>query len=373
MGDGGISCDLVLIMEGWGGGGSLKKMAKIIPDTVCTSCHRLLFKKSTKVFDRNKYRSDGVYGRVLSDTYWYKDMETNEEYICVTCDKDLKKGKMPVQAVANGLDLPEIPPELQVLTRLECRCISLRIPFMHIRALPRGGRGKIQGPCVNVLATLEPISHILPRVPEKMDLVFLKFKWIITYKNNYMHDYIRPYKVMAALHWLKKNNPHYEDVLIDTNWLKRFEHQAIFEHIIEEDESESFDQNGDGKREEDGEGKLEAHEDQKEVSSRKKSNKKNVEEEMDIDSGEIKINNRRDKKDQDNQESDSEESEIGEDENLEEAQKDHDHRACLVPFCTFPGWPFLCFSLCSIVNPAPAVGMSIEKVRVRRLLPFLGV
>ena len=50
---------------------------------------------------------------------------------------------MPFQAVANGLELPEVPVELQGLTRLECRCISLRIPFMQIRALPKGGRGKI--------------------------------------------------------------------------------------------------------------------------------------------------------------------------------------------------------------------------------------
>ena len=50
---------------------------------------------------------------------------------------------MPFQAVANGLELPEIPVELQVFTRLECRCISLRIPFVQIRSLPKGGRGKI--------------------------------------------------------------------------------------------------------------------------------------------------------------------------------------------------------------------------------------
>ena len=124
-------------------GEKFKEMAKQIPDTVCTCYHRLLFKKSTKVFDRNKYRSDGICGRALSDTYRYKEKDANEKYICVTCDKDLKKGKMPVQAVANGLELPEIPPELQGLTRLECRCISLRIPFMQIRALPREGRGKI--------------------------------------------------------------------------------------------------------------------------------------------------------------------------------------------------------------------------------------
>ena len=258
-------------------GEKFKEMAKQIPDIVCTSCHRLLFKKSTKVFYRNKYRSDGICGRALSDTYRYKDKDTNEEYICVTCDKDLKKGKMPVQAVANGLELPEIPPELKGLTRLECQCISLRIPFMQIRALPRGGRGKIRGPCVNVPATLEPISEVLPRVPEDMDLVFLKFKRIITYKNNYMRDYIRPYKVMAALHWLKENNPHYENVLIDTNRLKKFEHQAIFEHIIEEDESNGVDIKEDGKWEGDVEEIMEVDNDYEEGNGRKCSNMEHVE------------------------------------------------------------------------------------------------
>ena len=67
----------------------------------------------------------------LSDTYQYKDKDTNEEYICVTCDKDLKKGKMPVQAVANGLELPEIPPELQGLTRLECQCKNMTIELVQ--------------------------------------------------------------------------------------------------------------------------------------------------------------------------------------------------------------------------------------------------
>ena len=41
-------------------GQKFKQMAKEIPDIVCTSCHCLLFKKSTKVFDRNKYKSDGI-------------------------------------------------------------------------------------------------------------------------------------------------------------------------------------------------------------------------------------------------------------------------------------------------------------------------
>ena len=308
-------------------GEKFKEMAKQIPDIVCTSCHRLLFKKSMKVFDRNKYRSDGICGGALSDTYRYKDKDTNEEYICVTCDKDLKKGKMPVQAVANSLELPEIPPELKGLTRLEYRCISLRIPFMQIRALPRGGQGKIRGPCVNVPATLEPISEVLPRVPEDMDLVFLKFKRIITYKNNYMRDYIRPYKVMAALHWLKENNPHYENVLIDTNWLKKFEHQVIFEHTIEEDESDGVDIKEDGKWEGVVEEIMEVDNDYEEGNARKCSNMEHVEKKMDVDLDKMKTTNAKENKDQDSQESENEDSEAEEDENLEEAQKDHDRRA----------------------------------------------
>ena len=32
-----------------------------------------------------------------------------------------------------------------------------------------------------------------------------------------MRDNIRLYKVMAALHWLKENNDHYKNVVIDTD------------------------------------------------------------------------------------------------------------------------------------------------------------
>ena len=43
------------------------------------------------------------------------------EYICVTCKKWLSKKipRMPAQAVANGLDLTPIPPELLNLNDLE--------------------------------------------------------------------------------------------------------------------------------------------------------------------------------------------------------------------------------------------------------------
>ena len=302
--------------------------AKKIPDRVCTCCHHLLFEKSVKDLDIEKFPSNRVTARALNDAYRYKDKETGKEYICTTCKDNLKRGVMPFQAVANGLELPEIPVELQGLTRLECRCISLRIPFMQIRALPKGGRGKIRGPCVNVPATLQPITEVLPRIPENMDLVFLKFKRIITYKNNYMHDYIRPYKVMAALHWLKENNDHYKNVVIDTDWLKKFEHQEIFEHIIEEDEGRCVDieenRNGQGKGR-DGMDLGSNGVGEEENSRANISSEGDMVERMDVDGGEIITNDG--KRHENMDDSESEKSDGEEDENLKEAQKDHDRRA----------------------------------------------
>ena len=43
---------------------------------------------------------------------------------------------------------------------------------------------------------------------------------------------------MTALRWLKKNNPHYCNVKIDENWIKKFESDAMFPHISEGNEEE---------------------------------------------------------------------------------------------------------------------------------------
>ena len=214
-------------------GEKFRRSCQQLPEFVCTCCHRMLFMKSVLVFDVNKYELNGPCVRVLEDHYRFKDDNKENEFICQTCHRDLKKNKLPVQAVANMLEVPGVPEELQGLTRLECRCIGLRIPFMMLRALRKGGLGQIRGPCVNVPATLEPIAKVLPRVPENIDLVLLKFKRMITYKSNYMCDYIRPQKVMTALLWLKENNPHYSHVEIDHDWLEKFRGQEISEHIFD--------------------------------------------------------------------------------------------------------------------------------------------
>ena len=93
---------------------------------------------------------------------------------------------MPAQEVANLLEVPDIPDALYNLTQLEVCCIALRIPFMTIQAMPKGGLGKITGPCIDVSASLEPITDVLPRVPENTQLVLLKLKRMIVYKSYYL-------------------------------------------------------------------------------------------------------------------------------------------------------------------------------------------
>ena len=109
---------------------------------------------------------------------------------------------------------------------------------MMIRALPKGGLGKIRGPCINVPATVQPIADVLPRLPDNIDLIWVEFKRMLVYKSNHYQDYIHPQKVMTALRWLKQHNEHYSHVKIDEDWLQKFETDPMCGQLKEESDSE---------------------------------------------------------------------------------------------------------------------------------------
>lgn len=126
---------------------------------------------------------------------------------------------MPAQAKANNLQLEDVPSDLMDLNSMEVRLISLRIPFMKMVALPCGKQKSIHGPAVNVPADLQPVCNLLPRLPSQAQMVPMKLKRRLSYKGHYMYEYIRPAKVLAALEWLKNNNPLYRDVEINKRWI----------------------------------------------------------------------------------------------------------------------------------------------------------
>ena len=122
---------------------------------------------------------------------------------------------MPNLAVANGLDLDEIPLQLQDLNTLEIVLISRRIPFMKLLALPRGKQRTIHGSVVNIPVEPEETLAVLPRVPSPHAFVTVKLKRKLQYRGHVFEQNVRPTKIEEALHILKNNlrNPLYSDVI----------------------------------------------------------------------------------------------------------------------------------------------------------------
>ena len=178
--------------------------------TVATGLY--MYRKTVFEFKPIKYLAklpDDVYQVVFAAHLLYTSAQ-GKVWVCKTCDCSLKRGAMPAQAKANNLLLDDIPPELSDLNTMEVRLISLRIPFMKMVALPCGKQRAIHGPAVNVPTDLHPVCDLLPRLPSQVQLVPMKLKRRLCYKGHYMYEYVRPGKVMAALEWLKANNPLYE-------------------------------------------------------------------------------------------------------------------------------------------------------------------
>ena len=189
------------------------------PDFVCTCCHRLMYRKTVIQFRLAKYTklSDKLLHQLFPPILYTSAQQ--KIWVCRTCDSALKKGNMPNQAKANNLLLEPIPQQLKDLNEMEIRLISLRIPFMKMVALPCGKQKAIHGPAVNVPTDLHPVCDLLPRLPSQAQIVPMKIKRRLCYKGHYMYQYIQTAKILAALEWLKKNNPLYKDVRIDQNWV----------------------------------------------------------------------------------------------------------------------------------------------------------
>ena len=80
-----------------------------------------------------------------------------ERYLCGTCRKYLIKGKIPPLCFKNGLEIEQMPKELQ-LTELESVLCSKNILFVKIHTLPtslwKGSKEKV----VNVPITSEDLK-----------------------------------------------------------------------------------------------------------------------------------------------------------------------------------------------------------------------
>ena len=125
----------------------------------------------------------------------------DDEWICHTCMGAIRDGKVPKLSLANGMKWPDKPPELD-LHQLEERLFALRIPFMQIRELPRGGQYSLKGNVINVPVDIQPTVSCLPRPMDENFTIAVQLKKKLSYKKVDFKENIRPLRVLTALHWL---------------------------------------------------------------------------------------------------------------------------------------------------------------------------
>ena len=185
------------------------------PLFVCTCCHQTWFRKGVCMLKNINLPTS-------SRLNYTKFASINdEEWICHTCMGAIRDGKVPKLSVANGMKWPEKPPELD-LHQLEERLISLRIPFMQIRELPRGGQYSLKGNVINVPVDIQPTVSCLPRPMDENFTIAVQLKKKLSYKKVDFKENVRPLRVLTALHWLVNKSELYKrsGVEIDVNWFK---------------------------------------------------------------------------------------------------------------------------------------------------------
>ena len=192
------------------------------PLYVCSCCHQTWFRKSVSMLKNTHIPAES---KRLHCTDFIS--VNNEEWICHTCLSALRDSKIPKLSVTNGMKWPIKPPELN-LHQLEERLIALRIPFMQIRELPRGGQYSLKGNVINVPVDIQPTINCLPRPMNDDFTVAIQLKKKLSYKTVDFKENVRPLRVLTALHWLMNNSKLYKNsgIVIDDDWFQEVTESA---------------------------------------------------------------------------------------------------------------------------------------------------
>ena len=192
------------------------------PLYVCSCCHQTWFRKSVSMLKNTHISAE-------SKRLYCTDLTSvgNEEWICHTCLSALRGNKPPKLSVANGMKWPDKPPELN-LHQLEEKLIALRIPFMQIRELPRGGQYSLKGNVINVPVDIQPTINCLPRPMDENFTVAIQLKKKLSYKKVDFKENVRPLSVLTALHWLMNNSELYKKsgIIVDDYWFQEVTESA---------------------------------------------------------------------------------------------------------------------------------------------------
>ena len=186
------------------------------PIYVCSCCHQTWFRKSVSMLKNTHISAESRRQYCTGFT-----SVNNEEWVCHTCLSSLRERKCPKLSEANGMKWPDKPAELN-LHQLEERLVALRIPFMQIRELPRGGQYSLKGNVINVPVDIQPTINCLPRPMDENFTVAIQLKKKLSYKKVDFKENVRPLRVLTALHWLMNNSELYKKsgIIVDDKWFQ---------------------------------------------------------------------------------------------------------------------------------------------------------
>ena len=108
---------------------------------------------------------------------------------------------------------------LKDLNNLEQRFMAPRLPFMQIRLLGFEQQWTVRGNVVNVENNLSTCMRCLPRRFDNASVVQVKLMRRQHYNKPYIHEKIRPAKVINAMKYLIKTPLYVEDgICWNTEW-----------------------------------------------------------------------------------------------------------------------------------------------------------
>ena len=187
----------------------IKKFHVIVQEgalNICTCCTQMFYRETVRITPKSVNIDNRLKEKLITGVRSADD----KEWICHTCYNALRNKKIPCCAVANLLDFPAKPPELD-LSDMEQRLVAPRIPFMSLHQLPRSRQLSLNGNVVNVPANVNKTVLKLPRNLDENQCIPIKLKRKLSYKQHVDVRNICPTKVINAVNWLVKNRSLYQE------------------------------------------------------------------------------------------------------------------------------------------------------------------
>ena len=103
----------------------------------CICCDQLWYKHSVCCAEKTRLTNPSMikhFQNIIS--------VDNKEWLCQSCNRYLKKNKVPPCAITNGMKFPE-KTDFFDLNELECRLLAPRLALQKIVQAPRGKQFKI--------------------------------------------------------------------------------------------------------------------------------------------------------------------------------------------------------------------------------------